>query len=127
MILVDTSMWIAHLRSENEALVKLLEEDLVACHPWVIGEMAMGSIKNRSDFLQMLALLPSLEVIKESRVMAFVESNRLFQKGIGWVDAQLLAASAVWPCRLWTADKRLAEIARELEIGWIEAIIAGNV
>jgi len=117
MILVDTSIWISHLHFTNEALVKLLEEDMVACHSWIIGEMAMGSIKNRSDFLQMLALLPCLDVVEESRVMTFVESNRLFQKGIGWLDAQLLAACAAWPCRIWTNDRRLAEIAQGLEIG----------
>jgi predicted nucleic acid-binding protein len=121
MILADTSIWISHLRSANLVLAKLLEEDVAACHPWVIGELAMGSIKNRSDFLRMLEVLPRLDIVAEGRVLAFVERHRLFQRGIGWVDAQLLAASAAWPCRLWTHDKRLAEIAQDLGIGWSEA------
>lgn len=118
MILVDTSIWVDHLRSSDQALSSILEEGMVACHPWIIGELALGSIKERSEFLQMLGLLPQVDVVEQRKVMAFIERHRLFQRGIGWVDAQILVSAASWPCRIWTRDKRLADAAQDLGILW---------
>ncbi|MDX9959200.1 MAG: type II toxin-antitoxin system VapC family toxin [Spirochaetia bacterium] len=118
MILVDTSVWVDHLRSSDEALSSLLEEGMVACHPWILGELALGSIKNRSEFLHMLELLPQVDVTEQRKVLAFIERHRLYQRGLGWVDTQILVSAASWPCRIWTRDRRLAEAAQDLGIGW---------
>jgi hypothetical protein len=120
MILVDTSVWVDHLRSSDQTLSSLLEEGMVACHPWILGELALGSIKKRPEFLQMLGLLPQVDVVEQRKVMAFIERHTLYQRGIGWVDAQLLVSAASWPCRLWSRDKRLAELAKEQGIGWVK-------
>ena len=118
MVLVDTSVWIDHLRKAEPELALLLEEDLVFGHSWVMGELAVGSLKDRGSFLDMLGELTPVEAVSEKEVMAFVERWELFSRGIGWVDAQLLAACVARPCRLWTQDKRLAGIAGELKVGW---------
>ena len=118
LVLVDTSVWIDHLRVSKPALVELLDDDKVFCHPWVRGELALGSLKDGANFLEMLSLLPTLQVIPHDEVMTFVERQALFSRGIGWVDAQLLTACALWPCRLWTKDARLAQIAQELRVGY---------
>ena len=118
MILVDTSVWVHHLRRTQSALVTLLQDDLVLCHPWIIGELSLGSLKDRSDFLPMLGILPRVQPLQEHLVFDFIEKNRLFSRGIGWVDAQLLAACISWPARLWSADKKMNDIAHEMGIGW---------
>ena len=118
MILIDTSVWIDHLRASIPELVTLLEEDQAACHPWVRGELALGSLKNRLDFLELLSLLPEIEMVTDRSVMAFIERNKLDQRDIGWVDVQLLAACIAWPCCIWTRDKCLKEISIELGINW---------
>ena len=118
MVLVDTSVWIDHLRKAEPGLVSLLEGDQVFGHPWVVGELALGTIRDRSGFLEMLGLLPAVEVAADRNVRALIEEHRLFNRGIGWVDAQLLAACIAYPCRLWTKHRRLAEIAVTLAVGW---------
>lgn len=120
-ILVDTSVWIDHLKKGSADLARLLEEDRVFCHPWIIGELALGSLKNRGDFLAQLEELTLIDEVPPEQVRRFVERHRLFSRGIGWVDAQLLAGAAAYPCRLWTTDARLADIAVELGIGWTPA------
>ena len=92
MILVDTSVWIDHLRSKDPRLVKLLEDDLVLVHPWVKGELDLGLIKDREKFFKFLGYLTELRPVKDAEVLAFIESNSLAGRGIGWVDAGLLAA-----------------------------------
>ena len=118
MVLVDTSVWIDHLRATEPGLVRLLDQDQVFGHPWVRGELALGSLKDRSGFLEMLGLLPSVEIVPPEEVLALIDRHRLFGRGIGWVDAELLAACVARPCRLWTKDQRLANIAKELNVGW---------
>lgn len=122
-ILVDTSVWIGHLRSASPSLSLLLEEDQVFCHPWVIGELALGSIKNRADILSQLEVLPKTDEVSSVQVRAFVERLGLFSRGIGWVDAQLLVSAATYPCRIWSMDTRLAGIAEELGIGWKPTVL----
>jgi predicted nucleic acid-binding protein len=116
MILADTNIWIDHLRSAEPRLVRLLEEDELLMHPAIIGELALGSIHDRSGFIALLAYLPALKASPAPEVMSLIEEARLFGRGIGWVDAELLAACLARPCRLWTRDRRLAAVATELGI-----------
>jgi hypothetical protein len=116
LILVDTSVWIDHLRSRDARLVTLLEADQVLVHPWVLGELALGTLADRERFLTLLSRLPSLRPEPDDRIFAFIDDKRLFGRGIGWVDTGLLAACASRPCRLLTHDRRLASVARALDL-----------
>jgi predicted nucleic acid-binding protein len=87
-------------------------------HPWVCGELALGTLKNRETFLALLASLPMSEIVPNDEVMSLVERRQLAGRGIGWVDTHLLAACLARPCRLWTNDRRLAALAVELGIGF---------
>ncbi|MDP3177676.1 MAG: PIN domain-containing protein [Spirochaetaceae bacterium] len=117
MILADTNIWIDHLRAGDSRLVHLLEEDELFMHPAIRGELSLGSIRDRTGFITMLAYLPSLKPSPDEEVMALIEETQLFGRGIGWVDAQLLTACLSRPCRFWTRDRRLAAVATELGIG----------
>jgi len=116
VILVDTSIWIDHLRSGNPALATLLESNAVACHDFVIGELACGNLGNRTEVLALLQSLPRLATATEDEVLFFIERQRLFARGIGYIDTHLLGATAMHGARLWTRDKRLKAIAEEN--GW---------
>ena len=112
MILVDTSIWVDHLRAGDGALAALLERNAVLGHPWVTGELALGSLSRRSEVIHLLNSLPQAEVATTAEVGALTEGSRLYGLGIGYVDAQLIAATRLTPeGRLWTRDKRLAAIA----------------
>lgn len=115
MILADTSIWIDHLRSANPALVALLDRTLVLAHPWVIGELALGNLADRRVFLDLLGGLPQATVATTDEVHALIEHHTLHGLGIGYVDAQLLAATRITPgATLWTTDRRLAAVATRL-------------
>lgn len=116
MILVDTSLWVDHLRRGHAALVAALERAEVACHPFVIGELACGSLRNRAEVLGLLAALPRLPLAEPDDVLAFVSSHRLSGRGIGWVDAHLLAAAALARTPLWTLDRKLHAAAARVGI-----------
>ncbi|HLI44267.1 MAG TPA: PIN domain-containing protein [Acidimicrobiales bacterium] len=117
MILVDTSVWVDHLRSGERALVNLLDHGLVLAHPWVTGELALGHLSQRQEILGLLTALPSAEIATDAEVLALIEAEQLYGLGIGYVDAQLLAATRLTAdARLWTADKRLAVVARRLRL-----------
>jgi predicted nucleic acid-binding protein len=114
MILVDTTVWVDYLHGAERAagLEVLLDQDQVLTHPWVIGELAVGGIgPNREEILADLAKLPGAPVIRDEEVVELVSGRRLYGRGIGWVDAQLLASALVAGARLWTSDRRLAEVA----------------
>lgn len=112
MILVDTSIWIDHLRTGDPELVELLQVGHVLAHPWVTGELALGRIARRSEILGLLHNLPQATAATDVEVLTLIESQHLFGLGIGYVDAHLLAATLLTPgARLWTRDKRLATIA----------------
>ena len=112
MILVDTSVWIDHLRRGDTELQRLLEKGQVLTHPFVVGELAMGSLKQRETILEALQNLPVAEKAHDDEVLLFVADHALFGLGIGYVDAHLLASTRLTPgALLWTRDKRLAEIA----------------
>ncbi|MFA7268483.1 MAG: PIN domain-containing protein [Sterolibacterium sp.] len=116
MILADTSIWIDHLRSGSQALSSLLQNDIVCTHDFVIGELACGNLRNRAEVLGLLQSLPRLSAATEDEALFFIEKQRLAGCGIGYIDAHLLAATAVNGARIWTKDKRLKAIAEEK--GW---------
>ncbi len=119
MILVDTSVWIDHLRIGDPQLTALLQEAQVLAHPWVIGELALGQLSGRSEVLPLLSNLPQAKVAIEAEVMTLVETQRLFGLGIGYVDAHLLAATLLTTdAGLWTRDRRLAAAAADLRISY---------
>jgi predicted nucleic acid-binding protein len=115
LILVDTSVWVDHLRRGNARLVGLLDSASVLMHPFILGEVACGSLADRDAILQLLRDLPMSAVAEFDEMLAFVEGHRLWGKGIGYVDVHLLAAAALTHgATLWTRDKRLRQAARGL-------------
>ena len=113
MILVDTSVWVDHLRSGLPLLANLLQEGEVLIHPWVIGEIACGNLRNRNQVLTLLQGLPTAVVASDSEVLLLIERSNLMGRGIGYVDAALLAAAKLSRCGLWTQDRRLAALAQD--------------
>ena len=109
MILVDTSVWVDHLRHHSARLAALLDLGQVVCHPFVLGELALGSLRNRP------VLAP---VVGHGEAMALVERHDLPGAGIGWVDVHLLAAALVGGLPIWTNDRRLDAVARRLGAAW---------
>ncbi len=116
MILVDTSVWIHHLRFSDNYLSALLEAGLVLGHPMVIGELSCGSLKNRAEFLSNLKSLPLAVRARDEEVYAVLDRHRFFGKGIGWIDAHLLASALIGSSGLWTRDESLAALAAQLKI-----------
>jgi len=116
VILVDTSVWIDHLRSGAPRLRRLLENGQVLTHPFVIGELACGDLRNREEVLGLLERLPQVRAAEHQEIMAFVTGRRLYGRGIGWLDAHLLAATLLSGGRLWTLDRPLAKVASLLGI-----------
>ncbi len=117
MILVDTSVWINHLRHGDAALVRCLEVGGVLTHPFVVGELALGNLRQREVILAALCDLPHAEVATDDEVLAFVNRHALFGLGIGYVDAHLLAAASLTSgASLWTRDKRLLAVAEKLAV-----------
>ena len=119
MILVDTSVWVNHLRAEEPHLVSLLNDNRVLVHPMVIGELACGNLHNRGEVLTLLRRLAKIPVVADDEVLFFIERHRLMGRGIGYVDAHLLAALALAaPALLWTSDRRLMTVATELSLAY---------
>jgi predicted nucleic acid-binding protein len=115
VILVDTSVWIDHLRKNENRLRFLLESNQVLSHPFVIGELAMGSFKQRDVLLEKLRDLPGANVAQDDEVLQFISGQSLFGLGIGYIDAHLLAAVRLSPgTLLWTRDRRLLEVATKI-------------
>ena len=116
MILVDTSVLIQHLRKGSERLKSLLDEEQVFCHPFVVGELACGALHNRQEVLSLLRALPQARVAEHEEVLHLLEGRRLHGRGLGWIDAHLLASALVTGCTLWTFDKPLGRAAAALDI-----------
>lgn len=115
MILVDTSVWVDHLRNGNAQLRELLDSGEVLIHPFVVGEIALGQLQSRRIILDTLRSLPQCTVASHDEVLAFIEQNKLFGFGIGYVDAHLLAAARLTATAvLWTRDKRLRGAAERM-------------
>jgi predicted nucleic acid-binding protein len=122
MILVDTSVWVDHLRSGDGHLAALLNGSRVSMHPFVLGELACGNLRQRAEVLMLLKDLPQATVARDEEVLFFIERHELMGRGIGYVDAHLLAAVALDAgARLWTRDQRLQTLAGELEMTYAPA------
>lgn len=121
MVLVDTSVWIDHLHTSEPQLVDLLNKQQVLIHPFVVGEMACGSLKNRSDILYFLQHLPQTPVATLSEVLYLLDAHRLMGRGLGFVDLHLLAATQLAsPAQLWTRDKRLRAAANTIQLSLLQ-------
>jgi hypothetical protein len=115
-MLVDTSVWVEHFRMGNIGLEAPLKEGKVFCHPFIVGELACGNLKNRSRILVLLDTLPMAHLAEHEEVMRFIEKNRLMGKGLGYVDMHLLASAILTNIPLWTLDKRLHGISTTLGV-----------
>jgi predicted nucleic acid-binding protein len=116
MILVDTSVWIDHFRAANERLKSLLFDQQVLCHRFVVGELACGTLGNRTEILANLNALPEAQLVEHEEVMSFLETHRLYGHGVGWVEAHLLASALLTRCAIWTFDKPLRRAAVHLNV-----------
>ncbi|MGR3301890.1 MAG: PIN domain-containing protein [Candidatus Scalindua sp.] len=116
MVLVDTSIWISHFIKGNTHLKELLNDESVACHPFIIGELACGGLKNRKEILSLLKALPQVQTAESDEILQFIDSKRLFGTGLGLVDVHLLASALLTKMLLWTADKSLQTAADKLNI-----------
>lgn len=120
MILVDTSVWVDHLRRGDRELTALLNGSRVLTHPLVLGELACGNMSNRRSVLALIRGLPASAVADDDEVLFFIERHKLMGCGIGYIDAHLLAAvqltDSAW---LWTRDKRLRRIAETLSLAYV--------
>ena len=118
MVLVDTSIWVAHLREGNVQLEALLNEGTVICHPFIIGELACGTMRNRVQILSLLQSIPMAETAEHSEVLQFIEHNRLMGKGLGYVDVHLLASAVLTGVPLWTLDRKLQQSSAKLRLDY---------
>jgi predicted nucleic acid-binding protein len=116
MILVDTSVWIGHFRHENKPLASLLVTGQVACHEFVIGELACGQLRQRSEILYYLSNLPRATVARHEDALDLMQQRHLVGAGLGWVDVHLLASAVIDGLRLWTVDAALATAAKKIGV-----------
>jgi len=116
MIVVDTSVWIDHLRRGRRDLASCLEKGAVACHPFVVGELNCGSLSNRDEIVAHLRTLTSAVVADQDEAMHLLDHERLHGQGLGWIDVHLLASARLSGYRLWTLDKALARAATRLDL-----------
>jgi predicted nucleic acid-binding protein len=124
MTLVDSSVWVDHFRSRNDVLAGLLSNGLVLGHPFTIGELALGDLKDRNDTLTSLRNLPAATVAGDDEVLDFINRKGLNGAGIGYIDAHLLVSTLLSPnAILWTRDNRLARVAAQ----WVPLAIDGSV
>lgn len=114
MVLVDTSIWIDHLHKGDDKLFELLHAEQVLCHPFVVGELACGHIRNRQEIMTLLATLSFVEVVKDSEVRAFIDHHKLVGQGLGLIDVHLLASCMLQGVNIWTRDRKLAITAKRL-------------
>jgi predicted nucleic acid-binding protein len=116
LILVDTSVWVDHLRRGNPRLTALLDGGLVLVHPFVVGELALGKLKRRAEVLDLLGEMPRAEAASHDEALEFVNRHGLAGSGVGWVDVHLLVSAALTGASLWTLDRRLAAAAGRLAL-----------
>lgn len=116
MVLVDTSVWVSHLREGNSDLVTLLEAGEVVTHPFVIGELACGNLRNRSEILSLLQELPMAVQGEYDEALQFIDHHQLMGKGIGYIDIHLLLSVLLSNAALWTLDKKLDAVSGQLGV-----------
>jgi len=115
-MLVDTSVWIDHVRRPEPQLIALLADNEVDTHPFVIGELACGHLRPRAELAVLMQDLPSLPTVDHNEAMLFLQQHRLHQSGVGWIDVHLLASTMLARTSLWTRDRHMATVARGLRI-----------
>lgn len=120
MILVDTSVWIDHLRLGDPELASALQSCEVLCHPHVVGELACGNLRARDKVITLLQALPVSPVVSDKESLCFIDNYSLMARGIGYIDVQLLASARLAGAHLWTRDKRLQSVALELGLAHLE-------
>jgi predicted nucleic acid-binding protein len=118
MILVDTSVWVRHFRMGDKKLAGFLDDGEVACHSFILGEVACGNLKHRSEVLSLLKALPSVPVAEDDEVMLLLEREKLYGKGMGWIDAHLLGSALLGDCALWALEASLKRAAAHLRVGY---------
>jgi predicted nucleic acid-binding protein len=119
LILVDTSIWIDHFHKANQTLADVLERGDVVTHPFVVGEIACGSIRNRDEILELLGELPTALIATEEEALRLIEEQRLMGKGLGYIDVHLIASAMLTEgTSLWTADKKLRAFATRFRIAF---------
>lgn len=119
MILADTSIWIDYIRSDNPHFAECLEDGKICIHPFVVGELALGSLRDRDVFLSRLKRMKHVVSASHEEVLNLIETQRIYGAGIGYGDAHLLASTKLTPhARLWTRDKRLLAVAEFLSIAY---------
>lgn len=116
MILVDTSVWIDHLRKGNVRLRSFLYKSEVLMHPFVVGELACGSLINREEILRLLCALPEARLARHDEVLHLVQEQELYGSGIGWIDAHLLASALLSKVQIWTLDRRFKRAVEHLNV-----------
>lgn len=121
MVLVDTSVWINHLRYNDEVLCDLLEQGHACVHSLVIGELACENLQNRSQLISLLKNLPHVSEASHEEALFCLDQHRLMGRGISFVDVHLIASALLTPnTTLWTRDRRLSAVAQSLHISWPE-------
>jgi predicted nucleic acid-binding protein len=113
-MLVDTSVWVEHLRGRNARLTALLDDGQVMMHPFVLGELCCGNLAKRAQTVALLSNLPTLPVLEHDVIMDFVATHRLYGRGLGWIDSHLLASALVAHVPIWSFDRQLASAAQAL-------------
>ncbi len=118
MVLVDTSVWVEHFRSGNIGLENLLNEGDVACHQFIIGELACGNLSNKAEILSLLRALSPASHAEHEEVMQFIENYKLMGKGLGYVDMHLIASAVLSKVPIWTLDKKLKDVSLKLGLNY---------
>jgi predicted nucleic acid-binding protein len=119
MVLVDTSVWVSHFRWGNTLLQTLLLEDVVVCHPLIIGEVACGHLRHRKEIISLLQALSTIKIPEHAEVFEFLEQKRLMGLGMGWIDVHLLASAFLNRVSIWTLDKKLRAVATKLNVHYV--------
>ena len=118
MVLVDTSVWVEHFRRGVPELARLLDGGLVVCHPFVLGELAGGNLKNRREILELLQTLCTCPAATHEEVLSFIEAHHLMGRGLGYIDTHLLASAKLSGIPLWTLDRSLSTSAYDLHMAY---------
>ncbi len=118
MVLADTSVWIRHFRGEEYNLADYLSKGLILMHPFVCGELACGTLRNRARILSDFRALPEASVASDEEVLRLIENRSLWGRGLGLIDIHLLSSALISGCGFWTLDRRLASAARDLGVSW---------
>jgi predicted nucleic acid-binding protein len=115
VVLVDTSVWVSHFRQAHGGLVELLNNAEVVCHPFIIGELACGNLKNRTSIIALLEALPTTLVVDHKELLSFLDTRKVMAKELGYIDVHLLAAALLTGVPLWTFDKKLDKVAEGIQ------------